>query len=355
MNAGTQAFDSGDRDTAREKFTQVLQIDPHNSSAQEYMEKLSEVVTEGGAAAFASAYTPPPSAAKPEIFSDMAIERQTAETPLAPPMIAPPPRKPPSTKAAAVKPGAAAASSRGLPMKTIAIVAVIAVVVAGGWFAWSKFMSKPAYDPAATTAIFKQATTLAQRGQYDAAIMLLQDVKPDDPQHDKALSMIADLQNKKSQQSEMASGRPATVAYQEALNNGKAAFDAHDYDAAKKAFDTAAHIKPLPPDMQTLYDTAAQQVAKLQGAKSLFNEQKYQEALTNLQSLAQQDPQNQSIKRLITDAHFNLGALALQEERLPDAIKEFDEVLKSDPSDELAKRSKALAERYKGQDKDLLY
>src|SRR5207253_1303717 len=85
------------RNTAREKFTQVLQIDPHNSSAQEYMEKLSEVVTEGGAAAFVGAYTPPPSAAKPEIFSDMAIERQTAETPLAPPTIAPPPRKPPST------------------------------------------------------------------------------------------------------------------------------------------------------------------------------------------------------------------------------------------------------------------
>ena len=36
-------------------------------------------------------------------------------------------------------------------------------------------------------------------------------------------------------------------------------------------------------------------------------------------------------------------------------MREFDEVLKVEPNDELAKRSKALAERYNGQAKDLLY
>ena len=36
-------------------------------------------------------------------------------------------------------------------------------------------------------------------------------------------------------------------------------------------------------------------------------------------------------------------------------MREFDEVLKSDPNDELAKRSRTLAERYSGQPKDLLY
>ena len=107
--------------------------------------------------------------------------------------------------------------------------------------------------------------------------------------------------------------------------------------------------------MQLLYDTASQQVAKLEGAKALFNERRYQEALTNLQALQQQDPQNASIKRLVTDAHFNLGAVALQEEKLDDASREFGEVLKIDPNDELAKRSKAFAERYSGQPKDLLY
>src|SRR5262249_19015237 len=113
--------------------------------------------------------------------------------------------------------------------------------------------------------------------------------------------------------------------------------------------------KPLPPDMQSLYDTASQQVSKLEGAKTLFKEQRYPEALTTLQSLEQQDPTNASIQRLITDAHFNLGAQSLQEEKLDDAAREFSEVLKRDPNDDLAKRSKALAERYNGQPKDLLY
>jgi tetratricopeptide (TPR) repeat protein len=107
--------------------------------------------------------------------------------------------------------------------------------------------------------------------------------------------------------------------------------------------------------MKAMYDSATQQVSKLEGAKALFNSQKYQEALANLQSLAQTDPQNQSIRRLMNDAHFNLGAQALQEERLPDAAREFAEVLKNDPNDELAQRSKLLAERYDGQPKDLLY
>ena len=58
---------------------------------------------------------------------------------------------------------------------------------------------------------------------------------------------------------------------------------------------------------------------------------------------------------MILDAHFNMGATALQEERLDEARREFDEVLKADPNDELAKRSKDLADRYEGQPKDLLY
>lgn len=354
LAAGTQAFDAGDRKTARERFEQAQQLDPSNPTVQDYLGRLTEVPAEGGAAGFETPFTPPPAAAAPDIFSDEPLG--DSET-LIPAPAAPTPA-PAAKKAAAAKPKAAAAPKRELPIKAIAIAVAVIVFAAGGWFAWSKFMSKPAYDPAATEAAFKQATTLAQKGQYDAAIALLQDVQVADPQHDKALTMIADLQHKKSQASELVAGRPAAAVYQEAISTGRAAYDAHDYDAAKKAFDTAAAIKPLPPDVKPMYDTVTQQVSKLEGAKTLFKEQRYQEALSNLGSLAQQDPQNQSVKRLIADSHFNLGATALQEERLPDAILQFDEVLKIDPNDELAKRSKALAERYSGQppiQKDLLY
>ena len=51
-------------------------------------------------------------------------------------------------------------------------------------------------EPSPTDAIFTTATSLSQKGQFDAAIAMLQEVKPDDPQHDKALQMMADLQAK---------------------------------------------------------------------------------------------------------------------------------------------------------------
>jgi tetratricopeptide (TPR) repeat protein len=98
-----------------------------------------------------------------------------------------------------------------------------------------------------------------------------------------------------------------------------------------------------------------QQAQKLDAAKALFGERRYTEALASLQPLLEQDPENQNIRRLMVDAHFNLAATALQEERTSEAIKEFDEVLRVDPNDELAKRSRDLAQRYEGEPKDLLY
>jgi len=96
-------------------------------------------------------------------------------------------------------------------------------------------------------------------------------------------------------------------------------------------------------------------VAKLDNALALFKEGKFEDAITYLQQLNTQDPQNQNIKQLLLNAHFNLGAQALQGDKLPDAIKEFDEVLVSTPKDEIARRSRELAQRYQNQPKDLLY
>ena len=347
------AFDRNDKASARDLFLEVLRLDPNNLIANDYVERIN-ASTSGRLAALKE---PDPSTRPAEDSSHIVAaapaetmyEEEEAEEEAA---AAPAARAAAPVKKKTAKP-AAAKGKGGIPRVAIVVAAVVILGIAG-WFGWSR-LTKPTFDPAATEATFKQAGTLAQKGQFDLAIAMLQDVKPEDPQHDKALSMIADLQHRKTQGSELIGGRPASVVYQENLATGKAAFEAHDYDAAKKALDSAARIHELPADMKALYDTAAQQVAKLDNAKTLFKEQRYQDALGNLQSLAQQDPENASIRRMIVDAHFNLGATALTEERATDAIREFDEVLKVDPGDELAKRSKGLAERYNGQPKDLLY
>lgn len=343
---GVQAWEKHDHDTARAKFNEALRLDPGNVTATEYLERINDSVTEGGAAGFESPFIPP--SPSRTFDDDLGISGSYEAPALTPPAPGAAPKK------AAAKPAPAMAKS-GSPMRIVLPLLILVVLAGGGWFAYTRLFSRIPDDPSATQSIFRQADSLARRGKYDEAIAKLGDVKPDDPQHDKALQQIADLQQKKTQASEMVNGRPAAAVYQEALTSGRAAFDAHDYDAAKKSFDTAARIKPLPADLQPLYDQSAQQVAKLDSAKQLFKEQKYADALATLQALQQNDPQNASIRRMLNDAHFNLGAAALQEERIPDAMKEFDEVLKNDPNDELARRSRELADRYNGQPRDLLY
>jgi tetratricopeptide (TPR) repeat protein len=347
ITAGVAAFDRRDFDGAREKFNEALRADPINTTAHDYLERLSNAVAEGGAAATVSDYIPPP-AEKRDIFADEDLGG-TYEVPTAPP-----PPKAADEKKPAAKAAPAAAAKRS-PMG--AVIAIVTVVVLAGviWFAYSKLFTKPSYDPAATKAIFAEATELSQQGKYDLAIAKLQDVKAEDPQHDAAVVMIADLQHKKSQSASMIDGKPTGQFFSDQVNAGRAAYDAHDFDGAKRAFEQAMRVRALPPDVKPLYDTSAQQVAKLDAAKSLFKEHRFADALGNLEQLKLQDPQNKNIDRMIIDAHFNVGANALQEERLPDAMKEFDEVLKLDPNDELAKRSKELAVRYNGQPKDLLY
>jgi tetratricopeptide (TPR) repeat protein len=356
--AATAAMERNDTDTARSKFLEALRVDPGNTAAQEGLERVSGTALEGGASGFEAPFTPPPSSKNDLFDDDLSGSYDDVLTPPEPAAPAPAPAKGKATgktKAASTPSAAPKRSS----MTLIATVLAVVVLAGGGYFAYTKFFAKPAFDPAATQATFTQAEQLAKKGKYDQAIGMLQDVKLEDPMHDKAVLMISDLQHRKQQASEMIDGKPAAVYYQENLANGKTAYDTHDYEGAKKAWDLATRVKPLSPEMLALYSTAAQQAAKLDSAKALFKEAKYQDAILNLEPLLQQDPQNQNIQRMISDAHFNLGAAALGEERLPDAMTQFDEVLKVNPNDELAKRSRDLAARYsaqpKGTPKDLLY
>jgi tetratricopeptide (TPR) repeat protein len=347
--AGVASFDRSDHENARARFTEALRIDPANSTAHDYLDRLSNAPTEGGALGVESNYEAP-AAEKYDIFDEDSGGTYDDAAQIPPEAAA----APAAAKKTAAKPAKAAAKKKSSMAPIIAVIAVV-VLAAGGWFVWSAMSKKTELDPAKTQAVFSEAGSLAKRGQYDQAIAQLQEIKPDDPQHDRAVLMIADLERKKSQASALIDGKSAEVFFNEQIAAGRAAFDTHDYDGAKKALEQATRVRPLPPDAKSIYETAAQQVAKLDAAKGLFRERRYSDAIANLQPLAQQDPQNLNIQRMLADAHFDLGAQALQEERLPDAIKEFDEVLKVSPGDDLAKRSREIAARYDGQPKDLLY
>lgn len=360
LSSGITAFDRGDTAKAHAELSEVLRLDPNNSTAQDYLDRLGETVVEGGASARTEAYIPPSvSEEKLDLgFFEDEPTRGSVETPLVPPDragIAIPPSPAASGKRAGAPAPAKAPSARKLPIGLIAVILGIFVLGGGGWFVWSRFMNKPEADFSGTQQTIARATALADSGKYDQAISLLKDVRPGDPLHDKALVLIADFNAKKSSAKQMIDGIPAAEYFSQKISAAQTAFGAHDFSGAKKAYEDAMKVKPLPPDQKAQYDMAAQQVAKLDAAKALFAERKFSEAIANLQSLLEQDPQNQNIQRLIIDAHFNLGAQALQEEKTQDAIREFDEVLKVTPDDELARRSRELAVRYDGETKDLLY
>ncbi|MEA2463898.1 MAG: hypothetical protein QOJ98_1645 [Acidobacteriota bacterium] len=352
LASGITAFDRGDTARAHADLSEVLRLDPNNASAHDYLDRLEETTAPSSPS---NAYVPPAPLSDDGLdlgfFDDDGAA--LSEVPLIPPDLSAP--APAATKSGKQKAAPKAAAGRKLPMGAIAAVLAIVVLGAGGWFVWSRFMNKPEAEQGAGQAIIARASALASTGKYDQAIALLQDIQPDDPQHDEALVMIADLRAKKNTSAQLVEGVPAEQYYAQRLEAARVAFEAHDYAGAKAAFDQALRVKPLPPDLKAQYDAAAGQVAKLDSAKALFAERKYTEAISNLQPLLEQDPQNANVQRMIVDAHFNLGASALQEERIPDAVREFDEVLKVNPNDELAKRSRELANRYDGQPKDLLY
>ncbi|HVR41463.1 MAG TPA: tetratricopeptide repeat protein [Thermoanaerobaculia bacterium] len=355
---GTQAFDRRKRDEARAKFAEALRLDPNNASAQEYMAQLTDSVAEGGALAFESPYTPPSQSANVDLdFFEEEPGSGGFEAPLMPPepgeLPSPSAQTTKSKKSGAIpKP---AGAKKGLPIGAIVTVLAVLVLGGGGWYVWTHFLNKGETEVVASDEVFTRAASLAKRGKYDEAIAALQAIKAGDPQHDRAARMISDYQQKKSTAAEMIDGKPAAQFYTDQIAAGQAAYNAHDYDAAKNALEQAMRVKPLDEASKNLYGLATQKVGALGAAKALFGERRYAEAVTSLQPLLAQDPENKNIQRLITDAHFNLGAVALQDEKLTDAIREFDEVLRVDPNDELAKRSKDLALRYDGQPRDLLY
>lgn len=355
LASGIEAFERGDTATAHAQLSEVLRIDPHNTSAQEYLDRLGETVP-AGTPAPSKPYVPPP---PDEQFSSDLFEDELAigpgfEAPLIPPDPGTIPAAPVTAKAGKAK-AARVSAGRKPPLGLIAIVLGVLVLGAGGWFAWSRLGSDEVQPVDEGAQIIGRASMLAKNGRYDQAIALLRDIKPGDPKHNDALVMIADLQQKKSTSAQLIDGIPAAQYYEQRVVAATSAFAAGDYIAAKAAFEQAMRVKALPPELKTQYDAASQQASKLDAAKALFAERRYSEAIANLQPLLEAEPQNTSIQRMIADAHFNLGAMALQEERIPDAIRELDEVLKVNPDDELARRSRELAVRYNGEPKDLLY
>lgn len=345
--AGTLAFEKRDYNTARGKFEEVLSLDPNHFNARQYLDQI-----ESGAPVDAGPISSTPYATEADFFDDD-DGGMLKEAPLVPPDPAAA-RASAAGKTKAAATGKAGAAKKKLPIIPIAVVALL--LIGAAVFGWMKMSGgSAAADPVATQQIFAKAERLAKQNKFDEAIRVLSGVPADDPQHDRALGLIGELREQKAQAAGRINGRPAAQVLAEYIASGRKAFEARDYVTAKDFFDRANAIQALPPDLKAMSDTASQQVAKLESARILLREGKYGDGIANLESLLQEDPQNESIKQMLAKAHFNYGVAYLQQENTGAAVGEFDRVLQLVPNDPDAKRSRELAAKYDGQQKDLLY
>jgi len=344
ITEGIAAFDRRDFDAAKRRFQEVLGTDPSNSTAVEYLEKI-------GLAASSSVGSSDSFGLESDTFS-MGDEGRGEALEIPDPV---------AESAAAAKgrsstSPAVATGSRSSSKAPLMIGVIVLLLAAAGYFGYSKFFAGGKVDTSAESqTTLREAQSLTKRGQFDRAIALLLTIQPGDKYHDQSIEMIADLKKKKNESASMINGRPTGEVFDELLVKARGALDSFDFVSAKKLYEDAAAIRPLPPDVKPFYETASQQVAKLDSAMVLFKEGKYRDALVVLQGLSTENPRNQNIRQLLVNAHFNIGKAALEAENMPEAAASFDEVLKANPEDVLAKRSREIVTRYEKEPKDLLY
>lgn len=354
VSAANTAKLRGERELARQKLSEALAIDPHHRDANDLLAEIDLSPPPHDAS------TPQPSGpvtrspmiqpVDDDLFADDYSSMR--ETPLMPPD--------PGAAAAATsekgreaKPAASPGRKKG-PMGAILALSGVLVLGAGGWFAYKTFFGGDSQSTADSASTISQAQTLAQRGDFDRAIAMLVTIPASDPQYNRAIELIADFKSRKGANS-LINGRPRQEVFAEYIANARTAYEARDFMRTTELLQQAAAIQPLQGDAKAMFDDASARVAKLNAARTLIKEGNYSEALVNLDRLQQEDPGNKNIQQLISNARFNLGALALQSENTKSAMEEFDRVLAQNPDDEIARRSRDLAARYDGEQKDLLY
>lgn len=252
------------------------------------------------------------------------------------------------------RPAAAPSAPRSKAMLFGAIAVVVLVV---GTFAAWRIFSSPGDEPVVTAPsdALVRAQRLAAAGNLDDAIATLLTIPPEDPSHDEALTLVSELRARKAQTSGIVEGRPASEVFAELIAQGQRAAESSDFRAAKAAFEQAASIQPLPPEARAIYDRVVANASALDIAENLLKSGNYPQAIAAAEAVLQQNPNHANARNLIRDARFNLGVVSLQQERLEDAVLQFDQVLTIDPNDHLARRARELAVRYETTPKDLLY
>jgi tetratricopeptide (TPR) repeat protein len=379
FHEGLAALEGGDRDTARQRFERVLEMQPSHLAARSYLSQL-----ESGEPV--DVRPPGPTGAETVALGELgSFDLADLATPRgreAPPgdlkeeiLVPPPPGAEGAAREGAAASGALpsygkAVAGREPGRRTFLLVGglVLVLVLAAAAVLYvrkdSLFPNSDVEEPAAEAApeagapgAIERAAELQERGQTAMALGLLRRIRPDDPRYDEAQELIARWETPPEPATEEAAGVPpeAMARRTRLLRAAEAAIQGERYLLAEQLYDRAAQIAELEGDHRDRLERARAEIAPLQPEIRLFREGEYELVLPRLWRLYEEDPSNRDVRAMLVDSYYNRGVRQLQRGDPAAAADEFEEALGIDPEDPDLQRHYLFAQTYQRRPRDLLY
>lgn len=342
FHEAAKQIEEGELDEAKAILTNVLELDPNHSTAQDYLDQLE--------AGKVPTVVPRSTVDLDEpmgMSADADIDGEDVDK---------------SMEAAVQRDRVVVVKKTD--KKLIALAAAVAVLVIGGGV--YLFLNKDKLFPNSEAPVttmppridpIARATQLYESGDTENALEALRSIPSGDPAYEQAQAQISQWEAMmESGEGQEPGPPPELMARREQLL--QAARQAHQLEhfiRARKYFDRAARIKPLGTEDLLLMkncdirlDSLAQEIDQFQAAE-------YAAILPNLWRKLDDDADNPDIHLLIVDSYYNLALNDLQKGDPRGAAEKLRDVLPIAGNDEDLMRLHLFAKTYTERPQDLLY
>jgi len=358
---GAARLEAGDPAAARQAFERVLELQPGNLAARDYLQQLEA----GKMPVLTRSPTRDALAGAPESLLQHGVEPvdDLKEEILVPP------EPGEEAKVADRRPAKVAAVRERRSGKLFAVVGslVLAAVLGGGWFVWQnrdRFFPNSRPDEAAAPAPandpFMRANALHKEGKTASAISQLRRLPPSDPRYQQAQDLIKQWQAGAPPEATPAptpaapAAPPVDLERQAVLDAAHRAFAEGSYMKVVDILQQAADTGRLDPADADMLARAKEQIEPLTKQIELFRQHEWDMVLPELWRLREKSP-SRDVDRMLIDSYYNLGVRDLQRSDAGKAAEKLKEALNLAPNDAAIRRHLQFAQTYQERQKDLLY
>ena len=359
FHEGISLLESGNQEKAVEAFNKVLEIQPNHMGARDYLDKLSS----GDLGAPSRTPVPDLSPVPDEAPAESALAATTEVDDLGSPIAGPAAVSDdlaPEEFEAAPKP----APSKGRSFALIG-AAVLVLVLAIGWFVWSKWESffpgsAPAEEAATAEARvdpIERARELHEAGNTAMAINVLRRLARGHEQYAEAMALIAMWEAGDQEVVEESQGpseellarrQDLAIQAQRAVANGENIL-------GLDLLEEANQISLLSEEEMGIHTQATNSLVMLEEQLDIFDQGDWEYSLPSLWRMHDADSTNKDVLRLMVDSYYNLGLRDLQRGDTKAALEKLEEARELAENDRDLDRLAEFASAYEDRPSDMLY